>query len=264
MNCNEARQHWMLYLDSEGDPELHFRISDHLARCPGCAEWFARQQRLEQALRDRLADGQATPELWGRVLAGVGVQVGRRSRRRWALWGSALAASLLLAAGLLLALNSRVPTGRPAADLPQIAAQWHEQLLVGQVQPEMESTSDQEVDHYLKKRVGFRVHCPPRTDVHFAVKGAGVCLLKDHEQAAYIVGQVGEAKVSILVLDRSSLSAFPYESAQLEGGKRHRCREGSYDMISGIIAENLVLIIGSAPPDALEKLLNAYGSYHEG
>ena len=60
MNCNEARQHLMLYLDSEGDPELHFRISDHLAMCPECAEWFAKQQRFEQAVNERLAEGEAT------------------------------------------------------------------------------------------------------------------------------------------------------------------------------------------------------------
>ena len=50
MTCNEVRQHWMLYVDSEGDAELHFRISDHLGMCSACAEWFAGQQRFEQAL----------------------------------------------------------------------------------------------------------------------------------------------------------------------------------------------------------------------
>jgi hypothetical protein len=67
MNCTEARTNWMLYLDREGDPELHARIAGHLARCPACAEWFARQQRLEAAVRDRLAAGEATPALWDRV-----------------------------------------------------------------------------------------------------------------------------------------------------------------------------------------------------
>jgi hypothetical protein len=35
-------------------------------------------------------------------------------------------------------------------------------------------------------------------------------------------------------------------------------------MISGVTADNVVIVIGTAPPDALERLLNAYGSYHEG
>jgi predicted anti-sigma-YlaC factor YlaD len=71
VSCTDIRRHWMLYLDSEGDPELHFRISDHLGMCPACAKWFHRRQRFEQALRKRLAAGElgsATPELWDRVL----------------------------------------------------------------------------------------------------------------------------------------------------------------------------------------------------
>ena len=50
MNCNEARQHWNLYHDSEGDAELHFRISEHLAGCADCAQWFSQQSRLEGLL----------------------------------------------------------------------------------------------------------------------------------------------------------------------------------------------------------------------
>jgi hypothetical protein len=100
--------------------------------------------------------------------------------------------------------------------------------------------------------------------VRFAVKGAGVCFITDQQQAAYIVGQVDGDRVSILVLDRASLALFPHDRAQLQGGQRHRCREGDYQMVSGVVADNVVLVIGLAPPEALEKLLSAYGSYHEG
>jgi hypothetical protein len=120
------------------------------------------------------------------------------------------------------------------------------------------------VDRYLKEQVPFRVHCPPRTDVHFAVKGAGVCHLPKQQQAAYIVGQVGSAPVSILVLVRTSLDAFPKTRQRLQAGSRHRCQEGGYQMVSGIVADNVVVVIGAAAPEALEELLNAYGSYHEG
>jgi anti-sigma factor RsiW len=259
MTCNEVRQHWMLYLDSEGDAELHFRISDHLGMCPACAEWFARQQRFEQELTARLAEGTATPELWDRVLDRVGIRPTAGSRRRWVVWSGVFAAACLAA---VLILRANAPSRE--SDLPKIAAQWHERLLQGSVQADLVSTSDHEVDQYLKKRVPFRVHCPPRTDVNFAVRGAGVCDVKDRHQAAYIVGQVDGAQISILVLDRSSLNAFPKESAHLTSGSHHRCREGNYQMVSGVIADNVVLVIGAASPDALERLLNAYGTYHEG
>jgi anti-sigma factor RsiW len=259
MTCNDARQHWMLYLDSEGDAELHFRISDHLAMCPACAEWFAQQQRLEERLTERIAAGQATPDLWERVLDRAGVRPRRLSRRRF-VWAGLAAAAAVLAAVLVFQLTR----GSSNTDLARFAADWHEQVLAGNVQPEFPSTSDEEVDRYLKQRVPFRVHCPPRTDVDFAVQGAGVCTVKDQQQAAYILGHVKDAQVSILVLDRSSLDAFPRESAHLQGGKRHRCREGNYQMVSGVIENNVVLVVGSAPAEELERLLDAYGSYPEG
>ena len=31
-----------------------------------------------------------------------------------------------------------------------------------------------------------------------------------------------------------------------------------------MIADNIVIVIGTASPEVLERLLNAYGSYHEG
>jgi hypothetical protein len=261
MTCDEVRQHWMLYLDSEGGPELHLQISDHLGMCPACAEWFALQQRFEQALAARLAGGEASPKLWERVLRRSGIRRPTAGRRRWLIWGSLAAGPLLAAAAILLAVLAVLPSHD---DLAPLAADWHQQLLQGSARPEFQSTSDQEVDRYLKSRVPFRVHCPPRTDVNFAVQGAGVCTIKDHLQAAYIVGRVDRAPVSILVLDRASLEAFPQATAHLRGGKRHRCREGNYDTVSGIVADNVVLVVGAAPPEKLEQLLNAYGTYPEG
>jgi anti-sigma factor RsiW len=249
----------MLYVDSEGEAFLHFRISDHLGMCPACAEWFTRQQRFEQALAERLAKGSATPVLWERVLRRAGIPGRAATRRRWHALGVALAAAVLLAAVGLLA---RMASHEHAHDLLLAAVAWHEQLLQRGAQPDFVSTSDQEVDHYLKKRVPFRVHCPPRTDASFAVKGAGVCTLKDRQQAAYIVGNVGPERVSILVLERAALNEFPLENTYLQGGKRHRCTEGNYQMVSGIIADNVVVVIGTARIDKLDELLNAYGSYH--
>jgi anti-sigma factor RsiW len=249
----------MLYFDSEGDAELHFRISDHLATCPTCAEWYAQQQRLEQALGEKLTAGRATSDLWTRVLDRAGVRARPRSRWRWL----ARAGSLAAAAVIALVIVQFMGLSR-SSDLGRLAAGWHEKLVAGTVQPDFQSNSDSEVDRYLKTKVPFQVRCPPRTDVDFAVKGAGVCPVADQEKAAYIMGRVGSAQVSILVLDRSSLDLFPAEKAHLQGGAHHHCREGDYEMVSGVVAGNVVVVIGQASPEALEKLLNAYGTYPEG
>jgi anti-sigma factor RsiW len=258
MNCNEARQHVMLYLDSEGDPELHFRLSDHLAMCPDCATWFGKQQRLEQALKERLAAGPASAGLWDRVLARSGVAVPAEARRRWLVFGSVVAAACVL-----LAVALYTSGGRHSSELAGIATGWHERWAAGAVTPDLVSASDEQVESYLKGQVPFRVHCPPRKDVNFAVAGAGVRMMKDRP-AAFIVGKVDERPVSIFVLARQSLDAFPHDRAHLaQGGGRHRCRERSYQMVSGVTADNVVVVIGAASAETLEKVLNAYGSYHD-
>lgn len=259
MNCNEARQHLMLYLDSEGDPELHFRISDHLGLCPECAEWFAKQQRFEQSLNERLAEGEATPALWDRVLIRAGINGPVPARRRWLVLGGMLAAAACVVATVLYQT-----VGRPhGSELVTIAASWHEHWAKGSLEPEFVSESDEQVETYLKGQVPFRVHCPPRKDVNFAVAGAGVRAAKN-QPAAYIVGQVEQSPISIVVLAKESLDAFPTDRAHLaKGGGRHRCRERNYQMVAGITADNVVVVIGAAEPEVLEKVLNAYGTYHD-
>jgi predicted anti-sigma-YlaC factor YlaD len=63
MNCREARQHWNLYHDSEGDAELHFQIADHLSLCEDCATWFSRQDRLNNCLWTMQASSHSVPPM---------------------------------------------------------------------------------------------------------------------------------------------------------------------------------------------------------
>lgn len=264
MNCTETRRHWMLYLDSEGDAELHLRIREHLAVCPACAAWFTEQERVERAIVRQLRVGEETPELWRRVLTKAEIHPpGVRLGRRRILLGGAIAA----AAAILIAVWLGRPRPQASQEPPHLsrsAAEWHAEWERGEVRPDFASTSDREVDRYLKAKAPFRVHCPPRTDVNFAVQGAGIRQLNNLQAAAYIVGRVGEDRVSILVLDRGGLETFPQDRAHLQANRRHHCREGPYDMVAGIVADNVVLVIGTAPPEKLERLLDAYGTYHEG
>src|SRR5437016_3828159 len=108
MNCTEARQHWMLYLDSEGDPQLHLRIRDHMGECPACARWFAEQQRLERGISQCLSAGDSTPELWTGVLSRSGIQSQSARRRRWpVLAGVVVAAAIVLAIVIGLQITGR-------------------------------------------------------------------------------------------------------------------------------------------------------------
>jgi anti-sigma factor RsiW len=257
MNCNEARQHWNLYHDSEGDAELHFQISEHLAICPGCAEWFSQQSRLESLLAEKLSSQSPTPEVWNHVLTRCGL-IQPAPARRW-LWLAGVAACVAVLVVAVLWTWNRSPT-LPAPDLAKLTAARHERLVAGEEMPQFESRSDLEVEDYLRKRVSFPVRCPPRKDAGFAVQGAGVCRLAE-QPAAYLSGRVDDALVSIFVMPRDSLSAFPHQQESLLKEKTHRCQEGQYAMVLGIIDKNAVLVIGQTEPERLEKVLSAYGTY---
>jgi hypothetical protein len=258
MNCNEARQHWNLYHDSEGDAVLHFRISEHLAVCPGCAQWFSQQSRLESLLVDKLRSQPPTPEVWDQVLSRCGLKP--PAPARYGLWLAGVAACAVIAVAVFwYASRPAVP---PSPDLTKLSAECHQRHLLRQETVQFQSQSDLEIERYLRQRVTFPVRCPPRKDAGFAVEGAGVCRFAD-QPAAYLSGHVDEAPVSIFVLSRDSLDTFPHQRDAVRQGNTHRCREGPYEMVMAVIDRNAVLVIGQTRPERLEKVLKAYGSYPE-
>jgi anti-sigma factor RsiW len=257
MTCTEARQHWHLYHDSEGDARLHLEVEDHLAGCPACAEWFHLQSRLEGLVAEKLAEPAADAALWGKVLVGAGLRQ-PRSVRPW-FWLSGVAAA---AAVVLLLVGGLGHFGRrgPSADLAAVSASWHDRLQSGGEPLQFASTDDREVEAYLKGRVPFPVRCPPRKDAGFAVRGAGVREVEGRP-AAYLSGTVGDVPVSILVLPRDSLPSFPAQHAALrERGLMHS-PAGPYAMVVREFDRNAIVVVGRADPPALERVVNAYGSY---
>lgn len=260
MNCEEVRRQWNLYHDSEGDAALHFQINEHLASCPACAEWYYKQSLFEDTLKDRLAPAAADPQLWEAVLAGAGVvtPASRANYMRPILLIAALAAVILVAVTVGI-----FRLGGPQGESPSlsgIAANWHVRLAGGEVDVPLRSESDPEVEEFLRRQVAFPVRCPPRKDAGFAVEGAGTCQLGG-QPAAYLVGSVKRAPVSIFVLSRDSLAAFPHQQAVLRSESVHRCREGNCEMALSVIDRNLVVVIGQAPSEELLRVLRAYGTY---
>jgi hypothetical protein len=175
---------------------------------------------------------------------------------------------LVAAAAVLLVVLLGRPWARrpqPPGETPELArdpADLHRRWLDGEVRPDFASTSEPDVDRYFKANAPFKVHCPPRSDVNFAVQGAGIRSPEGRPKAGFLVGRVGDTPVSILVIDRSNLSSFPRDRARLAGGGRHRCREAGYQMVSALLADNVVVVVGDTRPETLDKLLDAYGSYH--
>jgi anti-sigma factor RsiW len=258
MNCDEVRQHWELYYDSEGDSKLYLKINEHLATCQGCAKRFFQQAQFEDAVTARLAAAQPTAEFWQRVLFETGV-VEPATTRGWSFFSpfAALAASLLLVVGIW-----QFASQRPAAHLSALTAVVHEQLTDEKGQIEFKSLSDVAVEEYLKKRVSFPVRCPPRKDAGFEVSGGGVCTIAG-DQAAYVIGHVDNRDVSIFIFPAERLAQFVHERDLLSREAVHHCREGEYDMVLAKIDRNIVVVIGQGSPEQLERVVRAYGTYPE-
>jgi len=258
MNCNECRRHWELYYDSEGDSELYLEINEHLSECPSCAKWFFQQQQFEVMVTSKLSAAEPTPELWERVLSEAGV-VRPAAARNWMIFGSALA----LAASLLLAvmLWPTSPQGN-AEHLSALTAVVHREFTEEGKRVEFASANDLEVEQYLKRRVPFAVRCPPRDDAGFQVRGGGICAIAG-DSAAYVVGRVDGQDVSIFILPEERMAQFKHERDALGREAIHHCREGKLDMVVAKIDRNVVVVIGNAPPQQLEQVVRAYGTYPE-
>jgi hypothetical protein len=192
------------------------------------------------------------------VLAGSGVQPPAASAlRRWMLFAPSmvLAACVLIATGIWL-------VGERSDSLSRLSANVHTAITTGGQELDFASGSDLEVEHYLRQRVTFPVRCPPRNDSGFVVAGAGTTRLAD-ESAAYVFGHVDGRPVSVVILSRDSLARFPHQLLAVRDEGTHRCREGSHEMLMREIDRNVVVVVGDTDSGRLERVLNAYGTYHE-
>ena len=149
---------------------------------------------------------------------------------------------------------------RPGSD--RLGVEQHERLVSGRDSPRYRSNSDLDVEAYLRRQVSFPVRCPPRKDAGFAVNGAGICRLGD-QPAAFLTGSVDNSAVSIFVLPRDSLNAFPDQERTLHRDSRLRIQDGQLAIVMGVIDRNAVMVVGPGDPNRLERVLSAYGTYPE-
>lgn len=259
MNCTQARRHWHLFHDSEGDAELHLQVNEHLEQCPGCARWFRQQSALEEVLAHSLRSGmEPTPAVWDRIEQQLAPPQPARSRR-WYLFGSAV---LAVAAALLVAVGVNVRPS-PPPDLASLSVELHDRLSSGQENPKFVSTSHLEIEEYLRQHVSFPVRCPPREDAGFQARAGGTATLAS-DPVAYVIGSVDGEEVSLFILSRDSLAHFPGQLTSLRHADIHHQRYGNLDIMMTRFDRNVVLVVGRARPGQLQRLLRAYGSYPHG
>src|SRR5712692_3004078 len=104
MKCAEVRKFVRLYLDSELDARNSFEVEQHLESCPECAGLFEAEKKFDARLGRFLRRGRATRTSWENLEAKIAPAPIARLR---AFWPVALAASLIIAAGVVFFAKSR-------------------------------------------------------------------------------------------------------------------------------------------------------------
>ncbi len=90
MRCNEVRKFLSPYLDSELDPTMTFKVSQHLEQCTRCATRFDREGHAESLIAERLK--QMEPVVQWATLENVVLSAPRPIYRRPVWWVAAAAA----------------------------------------------------------------------------------------------------------------------------------------------------------------------------
>lgn len=268
MNCKEAREYWNLFFDSEGDSELFLKVNEHLEECSPCADWFEIQARLERTIRTSLRQNSTDNEVWSAIRQTVQA-IPKQSPSRFDRGRSLLIVICLL---MLLAVwrivnspSSETQWGnlnRTHLSLTDLATNLHDALLSGKQDIEFVSHSALEVEGYLHRKVNFPVRCPPRRDVGFYVDGAGT-LPFGPNRAAYLVGKVEGEPVSIFILPKKSFRDFNLSETFYDRSKPYSLSRGDFELKLSTFDRNIVVVVGKCDSLPLEKVINAYGTYHD-
>jgi anti-sigma factor RsiW len=82
MKCDEVQTLHGPHLDSELDARTSLEIEQHLKACPGCASFFAEEEKLEVRIKAGLRQVPRTPALWAQIERGVASAASSASRSR--------------------------------------------------------------------------------------------------------------------------------------------------------------------------------------
>lgn len=116
MNCNETRNWMSPYLDSELGQTKTFEVSEHLRRCPECADRFGKEHEVDDTMRSRLGPQTMPDELWSEFRRELTMPAWVRRLSSWQ--GLAVAASLVIA---VLSSVVMLRSGDEGQSMPVIA-----------------------------------------------------------------------------------------------------------------------------------------------
>ncbi|HEV2046396.1 MAG TPA: zf-HC2 domain-containing protein [Chthoniobacterales bacterium] len=246
MKCAEVRKFVRLYLDSELDTEHSFEVERHLESCAECAGLFDAEKKFGDRLAKFLRHGPATRSLWENIESQISPA---RQAKLKALWPVALAASLIIAAGVGFFTKSR------SLDLANAVEECHSAFVHQLTTPEFNGPVPDKIAQQFSGRLDTAAfaYLPSRTT--FSSSGARLCHVEG-VPVALILGHCAETPVSMIVLKKSELEHFPTMKQRLESGDPIVCgHSGRYQFAARFIDDYVVCLVGDTPRPVLEDLL---------
>jgi len=246
MKCAEVRKFVRLYLDSELDAKHSFEVEQHLESCGECAGLFQAEKKFDERLDRFLGRGQPTRALWEKIEAQIAPMPFTKLN---VLWTLALAASLIIAAGVVFFARSR------SLDLANAVEECHSAYVHQLTTPEFSGPVPDKIAQQFGGQLDAEAfaYLPSRTT--FSSSGARLCHVEG-VPVALILGHCAETPVSMIVLNKSELDHFPTMKQRLESGDPIVCgRSGRYQFAARFIDDHVVCVVGDTPRPVLENLL---------
>jgi anti-sigma factor RsiW len=246
MKCAEARKFVRLYLDSELDSKDSFEVEQHLESCAECAGLFEAEKKFDQRLRRFLRGSEPTRALWEKIEAQIAPS---GSRRLKALWPLALAASLVIAAGIVFLTRSRT------LDLANAVEECHSAYVHQITTPEFTGAVPEKIAQQFGSRLDTAAFGYRPSEPAFTSSGARLCHVEG-VPVALILGRCAETPVSMIVFKKNELDHFPQTKRKLESGDPIACsRAGHFQFAARVVDDHVVCVVGDRPRPALEDLL---------
>ena len=261
MKCNDVRRFLSAYLDSELDATTHFQIQTHLAECEACGARIEQEKRLEESLVKsvRSVSTKDDSAIWDRALAGVrqaapqGAAERRLGTRRAVL---AVAASLVLTAGAYFAYGLWT-NERRELDIAETAAENHVAYIKNRLQAKVDIDSHVQLVSYFRDRFDCSL-AKESMDEDVRLVGARNCRMGG-VASAYIMYEFRHTPISMFVIHRESLPAFPGAVAALSTGATYvHCSVEGYNFSMTHDKDRVLCTVGAVDTAVLDRLLACY------
>ncbi len=222
MSCTEWHNRIDAYVDGELSPADAATFRAHAAKCADCAVLALSAVESKSAIRRAGMRYSASPELRARVLESAKSEVqpaiAEKKKRRpvfadylsgmWPRWAVAVAALLLIAAGLFVASNRR----QESKSLAEFA-DLHVANLASANPVEVVSTDRHTVKPWFQGRIPFTFALPELQGSAFTLVGGRVAYFHQ-EPGAHLVFRYQRHFISVFIFRDTSQLDLPVSSYQ--------------------------------------------------